>query len=42
MIIDIHAHIWGNTPERLANSKNLLRGAAKDFGINRIYVSGQY
>ena len=40
MIIDIHAHIWGKTPEGLENSKNLLRGAAKDFGIDRIYVSG--
>ena len=40
MIIDIHAHIWGKTPEGLEKSKDLLRGAAKDFGIDRIYVSG--
>ncbi len=40
MIIDIHAHIWGKTQEGFNRSKNLLRSAAKDFGIDRIYVSG--
>ena len=40
MIIDIHAHIWGKTQEGLDKSKDLLRGAAMDFGVNRIYVSG--
>lgn len=40
MIIDIHAHIWGKTLEGLNSSKKLLKNAAKDFGIDRIYVSG--
>ncbi len=40
MIIDIHAHIWGKTPEGLASSKEKLQNASKDFGIDRIYVSG--
>ncbi len=40
MIIDIHAHIWGKTPERLEDSRNLLLKAGEDFGVDRIYVSG--
>ncbi len=40
MIIDIHAHIWGKVPERLVATKEQLIMNAKDFGIDRIYVSG--
>lgn len=40
MIIDIHAHIWGKSPEQLIRSKNQLLTCASSFGIDRIYVSG--
>lgn len=40
MIIDIHAHIWGKSPEGLINSKNNLLKCAQAFNIDRIYVSG--
>ena len=40
MIIDIHAHVWGRTPEGLVQSKQQLLKSAACFGIDRIYVSG--
>ena len=40
MIIDIHAHIWGRTPQRLEESKQELLTVAQSFGVDRIYVSG--
>lgn len=40
MIIDIHTHIWGKTPEGLANSKAIVRTAIDTFGFDRVYVSG--
>lgn len=40
MIIDIHAHIWGKTPQRLEDSRQALLSAKEDFQIDRIYVSG--
>lgn len=40
MIIDIHAHIWCKTPERLVATKKELLDCAKSYGIDRIYVSG--
>ncbi len=40
MIIDIHAHIWGKSPERMIRSKQTLLTCARSFDIDKIYVSG--
>lgn len=40
MIIDIHAHIWGKSPEGMIKSKQTLLTCARSFGIDKIYVSG--
>lgn len=37
MIIDIHAHIWGN---RIADCESKLLKAMELYGIDKIYVSG--
>lgn len=37
MLIDIHAHVWGN---QVVQSKQQLLGAMDRYGIDRIYVSG--
>lgn len=37
MLIDIHAHIWGN---RLEESKESICRAITMYGIDRVYVSG--
>lgn len=40
MIIDIHAHIWGKTPEGLVAKKQELLACADAYHIDKIYVSG--
>lgn len=40
MIIDIHAHIWGKSPEGLKNSKKNILTCANAYNIDRIYISG--
>ena len=40
MIIDIHAHVWGQTQERIELSKQQLLKSAASFGVDRIYISG--
>lgn len=37
MIIDIHAHIWGHSPEKHRSS---ILTACQRYGIDRVYVSG--
>lgn len=40
MIIDIHAHIWGRSPEGLIKTKNHLLECIEAFEIDRVYISG--
>lgn len=37
MIIDIHAHIWGN---RLKESKEIILKGIDRYGIDKVYISG--
>lgn len=40
MIIDIHAHVWGKSPEGLLKTKNYLLKNIDKYGIDKVYISG--